>query len=565
MQLLLLSFIAGVLTVLAPCVLPVLPVIIGGSLAGTGRQSRPIAIVASLAVSIVLFTLLLKATVWFIGIPFSALAIISGGIIILVGLVLLFPRAWDALSFKLGLYKTEGLVGKARTRQGLAGDILLGAALGPVFSSCSPTYGIIVATVLPASLAQGTVYLAVYALGLALPLLAIAYAGRAAVQKVRWLANPNGLFKRLLGLLLVLVGLTIVTGLDKQVEQYLTDNNLLGSTLIEQQLVQQTLTPTAPVPQAGTGTYMFPLNYPAPEFVGLQNWINSSPLTMASLRGKVVLVDFWTYSCINCIRTLPYMRDLQTKYADKGLVIVGVHAPEFAFEKIPANVEKAVRDNALTYPVAQDNDLQTWRAFNNLYWPAKYLIDQNGNVRYTHFGEGNYDETEKAIQALLEQNGAQLENMPTGVSKGIDPGFDKILTPEIYIGSARQSHFGGQVTALPGTLPDNTFYLTGNWAIDDDKATLSSGQGSIVIRYTAPKANIVLDGLNVPAEVLLDGKTLTQDQLGTDTTLQDGKSTTIINGARLYNFSSTSEDMPTHTLEVRFQKPGVQAFSFTFG
>lgn len=558
MQLLLLSFVAGILTVLAPCVLPVLPVIIGGSMASVGSKWKPLVIVTSLAVSILLFTLLLKATVLFIGVPFEALTAISGGIIVLVGLVLLFPKVWDAINLKLGFYKSEGMLQQAKGKGGLWGDILLGAALGPVFSSCSPTYAIIVATVLPVNFTEGLLNLIVYSIGLALPLLLIAYLGRAAVTKVRWLADPNGWFKRLMGLLLILVGIFVLTGLDKKLQTYLIDNGLLGTTAIEQQLVdmalpqqQQTSTPTT-----GSGI-TFPYNYPAPELQGLDNWLNSKPLTMQELRGKVVLVDFWTFSCINCIRTLPYMRDLQAKYADKGLVILGIHAPEFAFERVPENVAKSVKEYDLKYPIALDNNFATWRAFENRYWPAKYLIDKEGKVRYTHFGEGEYEETEKAIQALLG-----VTDMPT-TSKGIDPGFEKIRTPEIYIGAARRENFGGN--RVPAELPQNTFYLTGDWQVDDESATLQSDEGSIVIRYTAPKANIVLEGMDTPAEVFLDGKSLTTSQLGADTRLQDGKSVSTINEARLYNFSATNEENPTHTLEVKFSKSGVKAFAFTFG
>lgn len=569
MQLFLLSFIAGVLTVLAPCVLPVLPVIIGGSLADVRNRWRPLVIVASLAISVLVFTLLLKATVLFIGVSYEMLAYVSGGILILVGLVLLFPRAWDAISLKLGFYRSENMMQQAKGKGGIWGDILLGAALGPVFSSCSPTYAIIVATVLPVNFTDGLLNLILYSIGLALPLLLIAYLGRAAVAKVRWLADPNGWFKKLMGILLILVGIFVLTGLDKKLQNSLIDNGFLGSTALEKQLVDMALPQQQVQPITSSGSTL-PILYPAPELVGLENWINSKPLTMQELRGKVVLVDFWTFSCINCIRTLPYVQALNEKYKDKGLVIIGVHAPEFAFEHVPANVEKSVKEYSLTYPIALDNDFATWRAFQNRYWPAKYLIDKQGMVRYTHFGEGNYEETEKAIQELLG-----VGVMP--FTKTLDAQLDKIATPEIYIGADRQDHFGSgqyrpgqpQTFTPPTKVEDNTFYLTGTWQINNEEATLMSEEGSIIIRYMAPKANIVLEGMDTPAEVTLDGKSLVIGQNGQDTWLENAtpgvtKTLSTIKDARLYNFTKTPDAKPV-TLEVKFKKSGVKAFAFTFG
>ncbi len=576
MELLLLSFAAGFLTVLAPCILPVLPVIIGGSLTGPNHIWKPLRIIASLAVSIVLFTLLLKATVWFIGVPFSTLALISGGIILLVGLTFLFPKAWDAINFKLQLFRSESLIQKADAKGGVWGDILLGAALGPIFSSCSPTYAIIVATVLPQSYTEGVLNLAAYSVGLALPLLLIAFVGQKIIKRFRFAANPGGWFRKVLGLLLVLVGVAVMTGVDKKIEIWLIENDWLGSTALEQQLVEVAM-PEDMKPSSDMGNSQgaeseerekatetpegikLPFHIDAPELQGLTGWINSDPLTMNDLKGKVVIVDFWTYSCINCIRTLPYLRDLHEKYADMGLVILGVHAPEFAFEKLPENVQRAAQDYELLYPIAQDNDFATWRAYSNRYWPAKYLIDKDGKVRYTHFGEGAYEETEQVVRFLLSEGNEEAMTMPETFSAGVEVDFSSIGTPEIYVGAKRQDKFGsGQyevgvetVFERPEEVEDNTFYLTGTWIIEEEHAELVSGEGSIIIRYDAPGANIVLERAEeVEASVLLDGE-LTGMQ--------------AIQDADLYAFART-EDGEAHTLEVSVEKgAGLKAYAFTFG
>lgn len=570
MELFLLSFVAGILTVLAPCILPVLPVILSGSLSEQGSKWRPFIIVLSLGISIILFTLLLKVSSLFISVPPSFWTMVSAVIILLFGLTLVFPKGWDVLSFRLGLYKTEGLIDKAKGKQGILGDILLGAALGPVFSSCSPTYALILATILPQSLGLGTIHLVVYSVGLIIPLLLIAYGGRAVVKKMKMLANPNGMFKKIIGIILLIVGIAILTGFDKQIQNSLIDQGL-GSTALERQLIEDT---TKPLTNSGTTVQgsNLPILYPAPEFTGVDTWFNSSPLTMKELRGKVVLVDFWTFSCINCIRTLPYMKELNAKYKDQGLVIVGVHAPEFAFEKVPANVEASIKEKELTYPIVLDNNFKTWAAYHNQYWPAKYLIDKDGNVRYTHFGEGNYAETEEAIRELLRDAGKEVnENMD--YSTGITEGTKQIGTPEIYIGAGRQDHFGGEDYSIgvtkefkePSSVKDNTFYLVGTWNIENEKATLVSDTGKIIINYNAPKANIVLGGESVPAEIKLDGKALNLHELGSDVELIDGKSTALIKEERLYNFSSVKTGTMKRTLEVEFKKSGIEAYAFTFG
>ncbi|MBI4151252.1 thioredoxin family protein, partial [Candidatus Woesearchaeota archaeon] len=301
----------------------------------------------------------------------------------------------------------------------------------------------------------------------------------------------------------------------------------------------------------------------APELIPTGEFINTEPLTLAQLRGKVVLVDFWTYSCINCIRTLPYLKQWHDSYADAGLVILGVHTPEFAFEQDPENVRKAVNKFGITYPVMQDNDYRTWRAYKNQYWPRKYLVDIDGFIRYDHIGEGGYEETELAIQALLKEKVERMgEDMvvekpivtpPTAVERGF------VATPELYFGSAFRRNAGGNsegypagetVTyAAPVSREPNTHYVIGTWTITPDYMELQS-EGSVLLTYTAKNVNIVAS--SDPAQevqVLLDGQIVDSDDL--------------IGDERLYAIVLT-EASGTHELEIKGKK-GLRMYTFTFG
>lgn len=318
---------------------------------------------------------------------------------------------------------------------------------------------------------------------------------------------------------------------------------------------------------------------PAPEIRGIQRWFNTpggNPLRLADLRGKVVIVDFWTYSCINCIRTMPYITAWDRKYRDAGLVIIGVHTPEFAFEKDPQNVAKKIKEYGIEYPVALDNDYATWNAYDNQFWPAKYFIDHEGNIAWRHFGEGAYEESEAKIQMLLKNAGRLNEPMPAAAaSPNVD--FSRIGTPEIYFGHQRlltasqRPHFAqavltpGEINRYAGvlTLKENTFSLEGDWLMEGEYAQLTSAAGVIAIRYRANKANLVLQAQSpVTARVRLDGQPLTGDGRGRDVGA-DG--TAAIGEPKLYNLTDTGDDYGWHTLELRFERSGVKAFAFTFG
>ncbi len=309
---------------------------------------------------------------------------------------------------------------------------------------------------------------------------------------------------------------------------------------------------------------------PAPEVTGIKAWINSQPLKIQELRGKVVLVDFWTYSCINCIRTLPYLKKWDEKYRDKGLVIIGMHTPEFEFEKDYSNVKQAVERYGIKYAVAQDNDYATWRAYKNSYWPRKYLIDKDGSIRYDHIGEGAYEETERAILALLNEAGADVSDM-TISDKADRVNFTEIGTPELYLGyNFARAPLGNPEGFSPGNVVDykqtnitqpNIVYLSGKWKNEADRI-IAVNDSLLFLVYRAKNVNIVGGGAAV-VNVLLDGKYLDEKTKGQDTLLTNGKSITIIDSQRLYNIVS-APDYRTHLLGIS-ANPGFEIYAFTFG
>jgi len=323
----------------------------------------------------------------------------------------------------------------------------------------------------------------------------------------------------------------------------------------------------------------------APEFAGIEAWLNSPPLTMETLRGKVVLVDFWTYSCVNCLRTLPYLKSWDEKYRDKGLVIIGIHTPEFEFEHDQSNVRMAISKYGLKYPNALDNGYQTWVAFQNHFWPHKYLIDQDGVIRYEQIGEGGYQETEAMIQKLLTERGMGVEMPATMIQESeIEP--RKIGTPEIFFGLEKSEFQGNEEMAvlnktirykLPQTIQENRFYLVGPWSVDKENAKFIGGaDGGLLLRYTARNVNIVA-GANgsqpVLAELELDGKPLTEKEAGKDVKVgPEGRAVVQIREHRLYSLIEDQTGYGTRTLTIKIQPThtnketgSLQVFTFTFG
>lgn len=339
-------------------------------------------------------------------------------------------------------------------------------------------------------------------------------------------------------------------------------------------------TPPSPItsnvqPESGTPSTLPILEDHMPEFKGITAWLNSTALTSESLKGKVVLIDFWTYSCINCIRTLPYVTAWHEKYHENGLVIIGVHTPEFAFEKDQKNVAREIAKYAIRYPVALDNEYETWNAYNNQYWPAEYLFDTKGRLRYTHFGEGRYDETEANIRALLEEVGTDVTKAPITEVKSVTD-FTKIFSPETYIGYDRQQYFASAVEvardksreyAFPDVTTINRFSLSGTWKIEKQRAVLTGPTGAITYFFNATNANLVMGGgrNTVRGVVTLDGKPVPPGFRGADLVEKNGKTYVTVHDERLYSLIDGKGNYGEHILRVDFLDPGVECYAFTFG
>lgn len=623
MTLFIIAFLAGILTVLAPCVLPLLPVIVGGSLTdGKVHIRRAFTVTVSLGVSVIAFTFILKVSTLFVDIPQSVWSWVSATILFVFGLITLFPKLWDRFTSKTPFLNrlnrsSNQLLGAGYQRQSFWGDVIVGASLGPVFSTCSPTYFVILATVLPASLLVGFIDLLAYTVGLCSALLVVALVGQKILDRLGVAADPEGWFKRTLGVIFIVVAVAIASGSDKVIEARILASGFFDITRVEQYLLQSgtdtsstdtVSTSTAPststvasssstttIPTTDTKKISkLPLLSGAEkafkyekvaEITRPSGFVNTGgqPISIGQFKGKkVVLIDFWTYSCINCQRTIPYLVEWDRKYRDQGLEIIGIHTPEFSFEKKLSNVEDAIAGFGIKYPVVLDNDYATWNAFFNTFWPRKYIVDVDGYIVYNHIGEGEYDVTEKAIQKALAELHARsgdvkdgrdgITPMPFGISKPADViaiDEQKVGSPETYFGSNRNAYLGnglmgkdGQqsltipqpITGVSSALSKNILYLGGIWNFDSEFAQ-NLGEASIVYRYDSKNVYMVAsadtavapDGVEV--EIYIDGvKTQTM-------TIKDEKLYTIVSGA----------DYGEHVLEIRIKKAGLKAFTFTFG
>jgi thiol-disulfide isomerase/thioredoxin len=399
--------------------------------------------------------------------------------------------------------------------------------------------------------------------------------------------------KRGLGVAVIIAVVAVASGLDTG---FLTRVSLSGTASLEQSLIDR-IRPPSPSKSAANGSSAVRTDGPAvtmngnpaaqeanlgveggfPSLAGAEAWLNSPPLTPEALRGKVVLIDFWTYSCINCLRAIPYVRAWAEKYKDHGLVVIGVHTPEFAFERKVDNVRAAVSELKITYPVAIDNDYKIWRAFDNEYWPAHYFIDAQGRIRYHHFGEGEYDESERVIQRLLAEAGdttystALVAVKATGAEAAPDDA--DVKSPETYLGYNRADNFvspGGLVADesheyATAPLMLNQWSLAGDWKVSAENAALDKPGGRISYRFHARDLHLVLgpppDGKSVRFRVTIDGAAPGTDH-GNDVDAEgEGK----VDGQRLYQLIRQQEPIKDRTFEIEFLDPSVQAYAFTFG
>lgn len=606
MILFIVSFVAGVLTVLAPCVLPLLPVVLAGSVAETKNVRRPIVIIASLSVSVFIFTLLLKGSTALIGASPSFWNYVSAVILIAFGLTLLFPVAWAKIVMKIpGHNKPDSIVMKGYDgHSSFWTDVLVGASLGPVFTTCSPTFFVILATVLPQSFALGIIDLLAYIIGLALSLLLIAWIGQKLIDRLGWALNPNGWFRKTLGVIFIALAILILFGYDKKIESKILASGFFDVTTVEQN-IHQALEGKQNLPSYGTDSdsayndangiststadaqssnTQLSNGLPPPpketnegKYIEIQKpagFVNSDPFKLADFVGKkVILIDFVDYTCINCQRTFPYLNDWWSKYKDQGLEIVAIHTPEFSFEKDINNVKMGAAQFGLKFPIVLDNDYATWNAYQNEYWPHKYLIDIHGNVVYDHIGEGGYDETESEIVKLLGDR-MKFLGQSGAVTVGTSTVPDVAIqaeSPETYFGAARNEGFGngksftageGKLT-IPNSLTPNDFYLGGTWKIEPEYAESEAASDQISYIFTSGKMYFVAataDGSAVTAQVLIDGKPIPDQWAGAD--VKNGIMT--ISQSRLYSLYSNAV-LGRHRIDLIFNKPGVRAYTFTFG
>ncbi|WP_267222941.1 cytochrome c biogenesis protein DipZ [Dyella silvae] len=573
MLVLILAYLGGVLTILSPCILPVLPFVFARADRPFARNGLPMLLGMAL-------TFALVATLAAVGGGWAIRANQYGRIIAMVVLALL---GLTLLSSHLAEWISRPFVSlgnKLSQKSDAEGDSVwsaagLGVATGLLWAPCAgPILGLLLTgAALNGASVQTTLLLLTYAAGAATSLaLALAIGGRVFALMKRSLGAGEWV-RRGLGAL-VLVGVVMIAlGLDTGV---LTRVSLASTGGIEQKLIDAVRPAPPPQPAVKAGEAL-PVEGNLPSLAGGTQWLNTPPLTPASLRGKVVLVDFWTYSCINCIRSLPYVSAWADKYKDHGLVVIGVHAPEFAFEKEPENVIKAVNAFGIHYPVALDNDYAIWKGFNNEYWPAHYFIDTQGRIRHHHFGEGEYAQSEDVIRQLLTEAGQK--NLPGGYVQPNAQGAEAAITddgtrsPETYVGYARAENFaGGQVAHddpwsyhAPSALTTNQWALDGRWTVRDENAMLDSANGRIVYRFRGRDLHLVLgpgsDGKAVRFRVTIDGKAPGADH-GMDTDV-DGNGT--VTSQRLYQLVRQAHGSDERTFEITFLDPGVQAYAFTFG
>ncbi|WP_186101541.1 cytochrome c biogenesis protein DipZ [Burkholderia gladioli] len=649
MLLLVLAYLGGVLTIVSPCILPVLPFVFARADRPFLRNGLPLLV--GMAVTFAAVATLAAVGGGWIAQANQAGRWIAIALVGVFGLTLLFPRLAEHLTrplVELG-NRLSGVASNAEQdgRGSIGPSLLLGVATGLLWAPCAgPILGLVLTGAALRGASVGTTLLLVaYAAGAATSLAAALLIGGKLFAAMKRSLGAGEWVRRGLGVAMLAGVGAIALGLDTGV---LTQVSTIATGGLEQSLVDRfaprgnAMRGNAPADanglammaangnanggdaaggsgpsmmaagdamraaanhgDAGNGNAMtaaatqsarqnaamlrvsapaLPVEGDAPSLAGATEWLNSPPLTNASLRGKVVLVDFWTYSCINCLRTLPYVKAWARKYRNDGLVVIGVHAPEFAFERDIGNVKKATHDLGVTYPVAIDNGYSIWRAFNNEYWPAHYFIDAQGRVRYHHFGEGDYVQSERAIQQLLVEAGhPDAAQVPLGIdgpaASGAQAAADNadMRSPETYVGYARAENFsspGGQLHdrehdyAAPAQPGLDDWGLAGAWSVAEQQATLAKPGGRIVYRFHARDLHLVLgpgkNGTPVRFRVTIDG-TAPGASHGADVNA-DGVGT--VTGQRLYQLIRQSGPIVDHTFSIEFLDPGVQAFAFTFG
>ena len=565
MLIFLLAYLGGVLTILSPCVLPVLPFVFARSEQSFRRSALPI-LLGMAATFTVLASLAAVGGAWLVDVNqygrYAAMALL-----LLLGLALIFP-SWSERMMRPFVVLGGRLQQRADEQGSIKGSLLLGVAVGFLWAPCAgPILGLVLAgAALNGANLHSALLLLTFAAGAATSL---GVALLASSRVIAWMKRSFGVeewVRRVLGVAVVSGIVVIAFGWDTRFLAHFTSAN---TTAAEQHLIQRLAPSPAATEVAATGM--------APSLNGATQWINSPALSMAELRGKVVLVDFWTYSCINCLRTLPYLKAWDAKSRDEGLVIIGVHAPEFAFEKDIHNVEQAVHDLGVKYPVAIDNEYAIWNAYKNEYWPAHYLIDAQGRIREQHFGEGAYQETEQMIRTLLKEahqnlafNGGFVQVHGSGATAAA---ADMERSPETYVGYRRTENFASRETikhdepalySAPRVLKTDHWAFSGTWQDGKESALQKTAGSGISYRFRGRDLHLVLgshSGKPVRFRITLDGKAPGMDH-GIDT---DAQGNGVIQEQRLYQLVRQSGKIKERTFRIEFLDADAEAFAFTFG
>jgi cytochrome c biogenesis protein CcdA/thiol-disulfide isomerase/thioredoxin len=562
--LMLFSFLAGFVTIFSPCILSIAPILFTAG--SDGNHKKPLGIVTGLIISFSFFTLTLSSIIKATGISPDIFRYIALVVVIFFGLTMIVPSLEHAFTrltewiARAGNFVQEHSIA-AHTH--FISGFVLGIALGLLWTPCA---GPILATITTLAAAGHTTFSTIlitlaYTTGAAIPMLLFCFGGSKIMDSLQSVAPYTHTIRQIFGIIAIISAIAIAFNFDIMIEEkiahWFPTISFERNTLVEKELnkMRKPNTPDQALALRSLGEV-------GPEITGISTWLNSEPLTLAQLRGKVVLLDFWTYTCINCVRTLPHVKQWYESYKNEDFIVIGIHTPEFAFEKTTANVENAVKRFGITYPVALDNDYQTWRAYNNHYWPAHYLIDQNGTVVKTHFGEGGYVEMEDAIRALL--------NIPPCKKTESTP-YAQPLTPETYLGFDRASNYHPSLQLQKnsaatyhtiGTLGDNEVGLQGSWIIESEFAQSNSDTNTLELNFVASHVYLVMQSDKpVYLTVLLDGKPVNKKYYSRD---MDADGKILVHQARMYEIIDLKEDYARHTLALQCPK-GINAYVFTFG
>jgi cytochrome c biogenesis protein CcdA/thiol-disulfide isomerase/thioredoxin len=565
--LLIFAFIAGFITILSPCILSIAPILLATSTESS--RYKPLGIITGLIISFSFFTLAMTAIVQATGISPDIFRYIALGIIILFGLTMIIPFFENKFTIltariaRIGSAIEEHVThssspvkatedtpegtqsSKSNIKTEFISGLIIGIALGLIWTPCA---GPILATITTLAATEGITLTAIliilaYSIGAALPMLLISFGSTKIIKSTTSLAPYAHTIRQMFGIIIVVAAVGILFHADifiqEKIAQFFPNITLENNPLLHKEL--NMLKKTNEIGESH-----------APELAGIAGWINSQPLTLAQLRGKVVLLDFWTYSCINCIRTLPHVTEWYNSYKNKGLEIIGIHSPEFAFEKNKAHVEDAVKRFHITYPVALDNDYKTWRAYNNHYWPAHYLINQDGIIVTTHFGEGGYGEMENAIRALLNLS-------PLALTKKGEVVLPKQLTPETYLGFERGDHYNPSLHIQKNTptfyqstqpLGNDEVALKGTWQVNAEHIHSEQDNSEIILNFIATHVYLVMQSDTAQqVTVILDGKQISQ---------------LTVHEPRMYEVLDLKDNYGRHTLTLQCPQ-GINAYVFTFG